>query len=112
MGAPDNGDDAAASLLSSLNAIMGDASEPYASMMATCSRGDLTSGTNIAGGASMPGDDPDDPDDIMNGPIGEASIRFAAPTAGARDTSGLKKDVSDVFHVDLVASAAAEVASG
>ena len=111
MGAPDNGDDAAASLLSSLNAIMGDASAPYASMMATCSRGDLTSGTKTAGDASMPGDDPDDPDDILNGPIGEASIRFAAPT-GARDTSGLKKDVSDVFHVDLVASAAAEVASG
>ena len=44
---------------------------------------------------------------------GEASTRFAAPT-GARDTCGLKKDVSDTdaFSADLVASAAAEVASG
>ena len=65
----------------------------------------------MTGDASTPDDDPGNSDDMMNGPIGEASIRFAAPT-GARDTSGLKKDVSDVFHVDLVASAAAEVASG
>ena len=67
----------------------------------------------MTGDASTPDDDPGNSDDMMNGAIGEASTRFAAPT-GARDTCGLKTDVSDTdaFSVDLVASAAAEVASG